>query len=124
MSKILYKDLSYFLVGCFYKVFNTLGPGHKEDIYHKALEIEFDKQKIKFNSKQRFNIEYEGKKVGVYEPDFVIEDKIIVEIKSTLHMPKVFEQKLFHYLKGSNYQLGYIVNFGSDKIDIRRRIQT
>lgn len=121
-GKILYKELSYKLVGCFYKVYNTLGPGHKEDIYHKALKIEFDKQNIKYNSKKRLKIEYEGKEVGIYEPDFIIEDKIIVELKSVLHMPKVYKQQLYYYLKGSEYKLGYLVNFGSDKIDIERRI--
>ena len=121
-EKILYKELSYKLVGCFYKVYNTLGPGHKEDIYHNALKIEFDKQGIKYVSKKKLKIEYEGKEVGVYEPDFIVEDKIIVETKSVLHMPKVYELQLYYYLKGAKYKLGYIVNFGSEKIDIRRRI--
>ncbi|MFH1201777.1 MAG: GxxExxY protein [Candidatus Omnitrophota bacterium] len=121
-EKILYKELSYKLVGCFYKVYNTLGPGHKEEIYHKALKIEFDKQKIRYNSKRRLKVEYEGKEVGFYEPDFIIEDKIVVELKSVLHMPKVFELQLYHYLKGSEYKLGYLVNLGSDKIEIKRHI--
>lgn len=121
-EKILYKELSYKIVGCFYKVYNTLGPGHKEEIYHKALKIEFDRQGIKHNSKKRLKIVYEEKEVGAYEPDFVIENKIIIEIKSVLHMPKVYEQQLYYYLKGSDYKLGYLVNFGTDKIDVRRRI--
>lgn len=121
-EKILYKDLSYSLVGCFYKVYNILGPGHKEDIYHKALKIEFDKQGVNYISKKRLKIEYEDKEVGIYEPDFIIEDKIITEIKSVLYMPKVYELQLYYYLKGSRYRLGYMVNFGSDKIDIKRRI--
>lgn len=118
----MYKDLSYKVVGCLYKVYNTLGPGHKEEIYHKALKMEFEKQKIKNGSKSRLKIEYIGKEVGVYEPDFIIDDRIIVELKSVLYMPKVYEQQLYYYLKGSKYKLGYLVNFGSDKIDIRRRI--
>lgn len=121
-EKVLYKELSYKIVGCFYRVYNTLGPGHKEDIYQKALSIEFENNGIKYVSKKRLSIEYAGKKIGTYEPDFIVEDKIIVEIKSVLIMPKVFEKQLYYYLKGSNYRLGYLVNFGSDKIDIRRRI--
>lgn len=57
-----------------------------------------------------------------YEPDFIIEDKIIVEIKSMLLMPEVIENQLYYYLRGTNYKLGYLVNFGTEKIDIRRRI--
>ena len=65
---------------------------------------------------------YEGQKVGTYEPDFLIEDKIIVELKSVLMMPKVFEKQLYYYLRASGVKVGYLVNFGSDKIDIRRRL--
>ena len=121
-EKIIYKDLSYKLVGCFYKIFNALGPGHKEDVYHKALSIEFDNKGVKYISKKRFPIEYEGKKVGIYEPDFIIEDKIIIEIKSVLTVPRVFEKQLYYYLKHSGYKLGYLLNFGFDRIDIRRRV--
>ena len=122
MTEILYKDISYKLVGCFYKVYNVLGPGHKEDIYDKALKVEFDDTKVKYISQKRLKIIYNNKEIGFYKPDFIIEDKIIVEIKSVLLMPKVFEKQLYYYLKGSGYRLGYLVNFGSDKIDIRRRI--
>jgi GxxExxY protein len=121
-EKILYKDLSYKIVGCVYKVYNALGPGHREDIYHKALEIEFKAQELQFVSKKKLKIKYADIEVGIYEPDFIVEDKIILEIKSVLLMPKVFELQLYHYLKGSDYRVGYIINFGSDKIDIRRRI--
>lgn len=121
-EKILYKELSYAIVGCFYKVYNTLGPGHKEDIYHKALEIEFKNKNISFISKKRIILRYEDKEIGIYQPDFIIEEKIIIEVKSVLTMPRVFEKQLYYYLKASGYRLGYLVNFGSDKIDIRRRV--
>jgi GxxExxY protein len=122
IEKVLYKDISYKLVGCFYKVYNTLGPGHKENIYHKALGIEFEDRKIKNISQKRLKIIYNEKEVGFYKPDFIVEDKIIIEIKSVLLLPKVFEKQLYYYLKGSGYRLGYLVNFGSERIDIRRRI--
>jgi len=121
-EKILYKELSYKLVGCFFEVYNRLGPGHKEDIYQKALSKEFKLQNIQYETKKRLKIDYKGEVVGIYEPDFIIENKIIVELKSVLLMPKVYEKQLFYYLKGADYRLGYLVNFGSDKIDIRRRI--
>lgn len=121
-EKILYKDLSYKLVGCFYEAYNKLGPGHKEDIYQKALIKEFKLQNIRYETKKRIKIDYKGEIVGIYEPDFIIDNKIIVELKSVLLMPKVYEKQLFYYLKGAGYRLGYLVNFGSEKIDIRRRI--
>jgi GxxExxY protein len=77
---------------------------------------------MRYESNKGLKIKYDGKEVGIYKPDFIVEEKIVTEIKSVLFMPKVFELQLYYYLKGSKYRLGYIVNFGSDKIDIRRRI--
>ncbi|MFH1441632.1 MAG: GxxExxY protein [Candidatus Omnitrophota bacterium] len=119
---LLYKDLAYKIVGCFYSVYNELGPGYKESIYHKALSIEFKNNKIGFMEEKQVSIIYQDKKVGAYIPDFIVEDKIIIELKAVDFMPKVYEGQLYSYLKGTKYKLGYLVNFGGDKIDIRRRI--
>ena len=119
---LLYKDLAYKIVGCFYEVYNTLGPAHKEQIYHKALMLEFKTKGIPFADRKRIKIKYKGQEIGVYEPDFIVDDKIIVEIKSLSQMPKVFEKQLYYYLRGTTYKLGYLINFGSDQLDIRRRI--
>ncbi len=121
-KNFLYKDLSYKLIGCFYEVFNELGPAHKEQIYHEALKILFDEENIKYEDKPRLKIKFRGINIGVYEPDFVIENKIIIEIKSLLNLPKVAEKQLYYYLSGTNFKLGYLVNFGEEKIDIRRRV--
>lgn len=121
-ERILYKDLAYKIVGCFYEVYNTLGPAHKEQIYHKALTLEFKSKDIPFIEKKRLKVKYKDQEIGIYEPDFVVDEKIIIEIKSVLSMPTVFEKQLYYYLKGTPYKLGYLVNFGSEKIDIKRRI--
>ena len=121
MKDLLYKELSYKVVGCFYEVYNKLGPGFKESIYHKALTIEFGIQNVPYEEKN-IAIRYKGKNAGYYIPDFIIDRKIIVEIKAVDNMPKLYETQLYYYLKGTNYKLGYIVNFGGSKIDIRRRV--
>ena len=123
-NDLLYKDLAYKLVGCFYEVYNQLGPGFKELVYHKALTIEFDLQKIKYEEEKQLTIKYKDKKAGIYVPDFIIENKILVEIKAVEFTPKLYEVQLYYYLKGTNFDLGYLVNFGGQKIDIRRRIFT
>lgn len=122
VSDLLYKELAYKVVGCFYSVHNELGPGYKESIYHKALSIEFENNKINFTEEKRITITYHGRKAGIYKPDFIVDDKILVEIKAVDFMPKVYEEQLYTYLKGTKYKLGYLVNFGSSKIEIRRRI--
>jgi len=118
----LFKELSYQLVGCFYEVYNEIGPAHKEQIYHEALKILFKEKGLKFESKPKTPILFKDKKLGVYEPDFLIDQKIVIEIKSVFNMPKVFEQQLYYYMKGTEFKIGYLVNFGSERIDIRRRI--
>ncbi|MFA5271782.1 MAG: GxxExxY protein [Candidatus Omnitrophota bacterium] len=118
----LYKDLSYTLIGCFYAVYNELGPAHKEQIYHEALKVIFPDKNVKYEDKKRIKIKFNGKEIGIYEPDFVIENKIIIELKSVLNMPKVFEKQLYYYLRGTDYKVGYLVNFGNERIDIRRRV--
>lgn len=74
----LYEDLSHKIIGAAITVHKTLGSGHKESIYHKALIEEFNKQKITFNTEQKISVSYNQTKVGTYQPDFVIEEKVIV----------------------------------------------
>lgn len=122
IQDLLYKDLSYKIRGCVFKVYNSLGFGHKEEVYQKALAIELDKEKINFEREKNLIITYEGKKVGNYRPDFVIDEKIIIETKAVEFMPKSYEAQLVYYLKGTGYKLGFIINFGSNKLEIRRRV--
>jgi len=123
LGKLKYEELTYKIRGAFFKVYNEIGPGFKESIYHNALAIEFQENKIPYQDKKRILILYKGKRVGIYEPDFAILDKIIIEIKAVPSiMPKIFDTQLYYYLKGSKYELGFLVNFGSSKIEIKRRI--
>lgn len=121
-EKILYKELSYKLVGSFYEVYNKLGCGFKEIIYHNALALELKETDLSFEEEKQLVVEYKGKKVGIYVPDFIVEDKVLVEIKAVESTHKFYETQLYNYLKATQFKLGYIVNFGSSKIDIRRRI--
>ena len=122
MGKLEYEKISYQIRGLIFEVYNTLGPGFKETIYHNALTEEFKKKGLPFEDKKKIRIEYKGKVVGVYEPDFIVEDKIIIEIKSVENMPKIFEKQLYSYLKSAHYKVGLLVNFGADKLEIIRRI--
>ncbi|MFQ6121172.1 MAG: GxxExxY protein [Methanosarcinales archaeon] len=119
---LLYPKLSYQIVGAIYEVWKQLGPAFKESVYQKALEEEFKNKSIFFLSQKQIPIFYNKKKIGVYTPDFIIEDKILLEIK---HLPKItFKEKkqAWYYLKGSKYKLLLLVNFGGQKLEIIRRI--
>jgi len=124
VSDFLYEDLTYKIRGCAFKVYNSLGFGHKESIYQKALEIELKKEGLNTEKEKILNISYDGKKVGIYRPDFVVESKIIIEIKAVELLPKSSEAQLVYYLKGTNFSLGFLINFGACKLDIRRRVWT
>ena len=123
VDKLLYKDLVYKVQGAFFEIYKTLGPGFKESIYQNAIEEELEKQKIAYRREPSLTIKYKAKEVGYYRPDFIIDEKIILEIKAVPEMPMYFETQLYYYLKATNYKLGLLVNFGSDGgVDIRRRI--
>ena len=121
---LLYPDLSYKLQGCFFKVYNILGFGHKEIAYQRALEQELTLQNISFEREMHLLITYRDKKIAEYVPDLVIDKKIIIEIKALEFLPNKFITQLIYYLKGTNYKLGYLINFGAPKLQIIRRIWT
>ncbi|MFH1402018.1 MAG: translation elongation factor 4 [Patescibacteria group bacterium] len=119
-TELLYKDLSYKIRGAVFEVRKKLGLGHKEMVYHKALEIELKKRGIFTKSEPVIPVIYEGKKIDVYQPDFIIEDKIIVEIKALPEIGKPQNEQVWTYLKGSEYKLALLVNFGSKDLEIKR----
>ncbi|KKR70102.1 MAG: hypothetical protein UU12_C0029G0008 [Candidatus Woesebacteria bacterium GW2011_GWA2_40_7b] len=123
-DKLLYADLTYKVRGAFFTIYNILGFGHKEIIYQKALAKELDKIGIKYKREPRLKIIYDGDVLGTYVPDFLIEDKIIVELKSTQYFPPDLGKQILNYLKVTGYKLALAVNFGQSKLDIRRRILT
>ena len=120
----LYKSLTYKIIGALYEVHNKLGPSHKENIYHKALAIEFKERKIGFEEEKALSVRYKDQKIGTYRPDFVVEDKVVLEIKAVPLITKVMLNQAFYYIKGTNYQLVLLANFGTPKLTIKRRIYT
>jgi len=119
---LLYPELSYKTVGAIFEIWKKFGSAFKESIYQKALEEEFKFRNIDFASQKQIPIFYNNKKVGVYVPDFVIDDKILLEIK---HLPVLtFKEKkqIWYYLKGTSYRLLLLVNFGGSKLEVVRRV--
>lgn len=121
-SKLIFADLTYKIRGAIFEVYNTLGSGHKEQVYQKALEKELQERKISYKREENLDVKYKGEKVGNYRPDFVIEDKIIIEVKAVEFMPKNYEDQLVHYLKTTGFKVGLLVNFGQPKLYIKRLV--
>ena len=123
-KEYLYEDLTYKIIGAVYEVHKELGCVHKESVYHKALKEEFKDKKIKFENEKSINVEYKGKKIGLYRPDFVIEDKVILEVKVAPAITKSMQDQVYHYVRGTKYKLVLLANFGTPKAGIKRLIYT
>lgn len=125
-TNYLYKDLSYQLVGICMEIHREYKSVHNERIYHKVLEEKLDKNDINFLSKPRIAIysKETGKEVGYYEPDLIVNDKIIIELKAKPIVLRNNEVQLLEYLKNSQYELGYLFNFGLKSLYFKRIIYT
>lgn len=120
----LYKDLTYKIIGALFEVHKNLGCVHKENIYHEAIKIEFQLQGIIFSEEKALEVKYKGQRVGLYRPDFIIDDKVILEIKAVPYLAKTMMDQMYYYVKGSKYKLVLLVNFGTNKLIVKRRIYT
>ena len=112
---VLYGDESYAIMGAVFEVYKTLGNSFTEHFYQKALEHEFKLRKIPFESQKTIPAKYKGVEIGFFRPDFVCYDKIVVEIKSISQTAEEEVRQVLIYLDAGDYDLGILVNFGSEK---------
>ncbi len=120
-ENLLYRDLTYKIRGILYKIYNQLGSNYRESTYVKAIEKELVESGIRYEKEKNIPIIYKGVIISYYKPDFVIEDKIILEVKSTPFIDKNFYKQVMSYLKSSSYKLALIANFGK-RLRIKRII--
>lgn len=121
---LIYKDESYLIQGAVFEVYKEMGNGYLEAVYQECLEIEFSKNNIPFVSQKNLEIKYKGDKLNqTYKPDFILFDKIIVEIKGVKIIAKEHQAQVLNYLKATGLKLGLVINFGSyPKVEIKRII--
>jgi GxxExxY protein len=120
MDKLLHKELTYKIIGIFYKIHTALGCGFPEKVYQRAIEIELKKESIIYETEKTFKVAYLEEAVGSFRLDMIIDEKIIVEIKAVEHLAKVFKEQLISQLKASPYEVGLLVNFGTSKLEYIR----
>ena len=102
------------------RVHQALGPGFLESIYRNALCLEFAAQGLSFECEKEIVIYYEGRVVGLHRLDFVVEDEVIIELKTVENLAKCHYAQLRSYLKAANTRIGLLVNFAGEKADFRR----
>jgi GxxExxY protein len=125
MTDILYKDESYRIIGACMEVYNEMGSGFLEAVYQECLEYEFADRKIPFISQAQLMLRFKQRTLrSVYVPDFVIDSKIIVEIKGVSDLNDKFRAQMLNYLKATNLRLGLLVNFGQhEKLQYERIVR-
>jgi GxxExxY protein len=125
-KKFLYKDLGYQLRGCFFEIRRNYGPGQKESIYVNLIKEWLENHKVLFEKEKPIKIYSinSGKIIGTYKPDFLVDNKILLEIKSSRVTIKQDEKQLYFYLRNSPYEVGYLVNFSTPRLYIKRIIYT
>ncbi|MCZ4225226.1 GxxExxY protein [Pedobacter rhodius] len=113
--------LTQIIIGCCYDVHNQLGPGFLEKIYVNALKIKLQQAGLTYVAEKEFNVRFENLIVGKFRCDLLVEDKIIVELKSvTGYQPKLFQSQLISYLKASKIKTGLLINFGNSSCEVKR----
>lgn len=122
MNDFLYPEITYKIRGALFAVWKELGCVFKESVYQKSLAKQFDVLGLKYKSEPAIPIYFLGEKVGIYKPDFIIEDKVILEIKVLPSLNLREEKQLWYYLKGTDYKIAILVNFGGRKLQIKRWI--
>lgn len=121
--EILFKDLSYQVMGAAMAVHNELGNGFLEKVYQEALAIELTLRKIPFEREKRIKMSYKGHMLDCpYVADFVIDNKIILELKAVEALESSHEAQVLNYLHATHLQLGILINFGEEKLHYKRLI--
>lgn len=123
MADYLFEQLSYAAIGAAMEVHRLLGPGYLEGVYEQALAVEFSLRKIAFRRQVPITVLYKKVAIGDYRPDFVVDGKIILEIKAVSDLASSHESQIHHYLVATGFHLGILLNFGAGSLQIRRIIR-
>lgn len=110
------------VIGCAFKVSNTLGSGFLEKIYENALVLELKKSGLKVGQQYPITIRYEGTVVGEYVADLLVEDCLLVELKAVEELNTIHSAQCLNYLRATGLKLCLLMNFGKTKVKVRRLV--
>ena len=115
-------EITYAINGAVFEVNKILGPGFLEKVYENALLVELKNRGFKADGQVPINVTYKSFSVGEYIADLLIEDRIIVELKTVDNLDKIHEAQLLNYLKATGITVGILVNFKNPKAEIKRMV--
>ena len=120
MTTILFKELSYAVVGAAMEVHRVLGPGFLESVYEAALAHELTLRGISFEQQKGLPVQYKGQPVGEYVADLVVDGQIILELKAVSRITPAHEAQAHNYLAATGLRLAIILNFGGASLQQKR----
>jgi GxxExxY protein len=115
-------DLTQKIIGCAYKVHNTLGSGFLEKVYENALRIELEKQGLRVRQQEPISVTYDGHVVGEYYVDLWVDERVVVELKAAQTLAKEHEVQLVNYLTATRIDSGLLLNFGPS-VQVKRKFR-
>ena len=115
-----YSELTGKIIGCSMEVYGILGNGFQEVIYQRALEIEMRENQIPFEREFEMPIYYKGAHIGTRRVDFLIDEKISVELKAVIKLEDVHYAQAINYLEAYNLEIGLLLNFGAKSLEFKR----
>ena len=118
---LLHNELTSLIIKTFYDVYNELGHGFLEKVYQNALLIELKNKGLEVTSNEKIKVYYKGENVGDYYADIIVNDTIILELKAADYIVEEFENQLINYLRGTDCEIGLLLNFGK-KPEFKRKI--
>ena len=113
-------ELTDKIIGAAISVHKELKSGFVEKIYQRALYLELKNAGLKVEREKKINLRYKKANIGYGQPDFIVNDKVVIEIKATSEIMDIHKSQLLSYLKLSNKKVGLILNFGKSVLDIKR----
>ena len=120
MSERIYGDLTYKIIGIAMKVHSDLGSGFLEKVYENAMMVLLEKEIIRAEQQKEIKINYYGKSIGNYVADILVDEKIIVELKTVDKLTDIHSAQIINYLKATEIKVGLLINFKSSKLEYRR----
>lgn len=123
MTELLYKELTFAVIGSAMEVHKILGPGFLEAVYQTSLAREFSLRGIHFEQQVHLPVSYKEELVGEYVADYVVDEKLVVEIKAVSKLNASHQAQAIHYLAATGYRLALLLNFGTGSLEHRRVIR-
>ena len=123
-ARLQHQQITEKIIGCAYRVYNTMGFGFLESVYEKCLLIELRKAGLNVESQKPIAVYYDGQAVGDFVADLLVEDAVIVELKSVRRLVEAHEVQLVNYLVATGKDVGLLLNFGEEKVEVKRKLRT